>query len=325
MLATLPFKDLYLGQDRSWFAGLPGAPELIAPSAELIPELAALRSLCLRMQDNANKDEFTIRHQNMSYRASVIRSISDVVFVLRRLPSEVPSLSDLNIHPGLLEQILRPNATGLIVISGAFGQGKTTTASALIKERLTRYGGVAITIEDPPELPLEGPHGNGVCYQTWVDQGEFADMCRKTARYAPNIIFLGEVRDPETASEALRASINGRLVICTTHADSVPMSIERLYTLANGTLGTSEDVASLLASGLLCLMHQSLEGEPKRPKIESLWLGDEENQGVRHMIRQRRFDHVSSEIHLQRNRLLLARRPSSKEQVDLDPIKKSRS
>jgi type II secretory ATPase GspE/PulE/Tfp pilus assembly ATPase PilB-like protein len=51
----------------------------------------------------------------------------------------------------------------------------------------------------------------GVCYQTWVDQGEFGDMCRKTARYAPNIIFLGEVRDSETASEALRASINGAI------------------------------------------------------------------------------------------------------------------
>jgi Tfp pilus assembly pilus retraction ATPase PilT len=324
MLSSLPFNDLYLGQDQSWFAGLQGESQLVPAPAELLPELAALRSLCLRNQDNTSRDEFTIRHQNMAYRASVIRSISDVVFVLRRLPVSVPSIMELNIHPGLLEQILRPNITGLIVIAGAFGQGKTTTASALIKERLTRYGGVAITIEDPPELPLEGPHGNGVCYQTWVDQGEFGDMCRKTARYAPNIIFLGEVRDSETASEALRASINGRLVICTTHADSVPMSIERLYTLANGTLGTSEDVASLLANGLLCIMHQTLEGEPKRPRIESLWLGDEENQGVRHMIRQRRFDHVSSEIHLQRNRLLSSSRVSPKTQADLDRLKKTR-
>jgi twitching motility protein PilT len=225
-------------------------------------------------------------------------------------------LEDLNIHPSYINHLMEPHLSGLIVIAGAFGQGKTTTASALIAARLRRYGGVAVTIEDPPEMPLEGFHKEGVCYQTWVDQGEFGNSCRKAARYAPSIIFLGEVRDPESATEALRASINGRLVICTTHADSVTMAIERMSSLANGMGAASDDIASLLANGLLCVMHQKLEGGmTKRPKVEFLWLGgtDAENRGVRHTIRLKKFDHLGSEITLQLNRMLMNARATPQE------------
>ncbi|MDA0629118.1 ATPase, T2SS/T4P/T4SS family, partial [Acinetobacter baumannii] len=141
----------------------------------------------------------------------------DVVFVLRRFPAKVPTFESLNLHNGYVSKLMQQRLSGLIVIAGPFGAGKTTTASALIAARLSKFGGVAITIEDPPEMPLEGKHGEGVCYQTWADRGGFGDATRKMARFAPSIIFLGEVRDAETAAEALRASINGRLVVCTAH------------------------------------------------------------------------------------------------------------
>jgi len=150
-----------------------------------------------------------------------------------------------------------------------------------------------------------------VCYQTWVDRGQFGDATRRTARYAPSIIFLGEVRDAETASEVLRASINGRLVVCTIHADSVPLAIERLYSLANGVAGTSEDTSSLLAGGLLCVLHQRLEGdgEVKVPRTEFLWMGDGDSHGVRNTIRQRKFEQVQNEVTLQKNRMVMSGLP----------------
>lgn len=308
MLKDIDLKDIYLGRPNSWLAGVPGTNDPIPAPEDCLEELDELREMCDQFVSVRAKDEFTIRHNQVAYRASVLRSMADVVYVLRRFPSTVPSVESLGIHPGYVSRLMQQGLTGLVVVAGAFGQGKTTTASSIITSRLSKFGGVAITIEDPPEMPLEGKHGEGVCYQTWVDRGEFGDATRKCARYAPSIIFLGEVRDAETAAEALRASINGRLVICTTHADSVPMAIERIYSLANGVAGNSDDTSSLIAGGLLCVLHQKLEGEPRRPKIEFLWLGDADSQGVRNTIRQRRFEQVGSEVTLQLNRMMMGNR-----------------
>lgn len=308
MLKDIDLKDIYLGREHAWLAGVPNTSDPIPAPDDCLEELAELRDLCDSYSKATEKEEFTVRHNEVAYRVSVLRSMSDVVYVLRRFPSAVPPLTGLGIHSGYVSKLMQPGLSGLIVVAGAFGQGKTNTASSVIVSRLSQYGGVAITIEDPPELPLEGRHGEGVCYQTWVDRGQFGDATRKTARYAPSIIFLGEVRDAETAAEALRASINGRLVVCTTHADSVPMAIERIYSLANGIAGNSDDTASLLAGGLLCVMHQRLEGEPRHPKIEFLWLGDSDSQGVRNNIRQRRFEQVANEVTLQLNRMMMGTR-----------------
>lgn len=310
MLKDIELKDIYLGQEKAWLAGVPNTHDPVLAPDDCKQELDELREICGVAQNETSREEFAIRHNETAYRVSVLKSMSDTVYVLRRFPSSIPDINALNIHSGYIDYFSRPNLSGLIVVAGAFGQGKTTTASSIISMRLKNFGGVSITIEDPPEMPLEGLHGEGVCYQTWVDRGQFGEACRKAARWAPSIIFLGEVRDSETAAEALRASINGRLVVCTTHADSVPMAIERIYSLANGVAGNSDDTSSLLATGLLAVMHQRLEGEPKRPKTEFLWLGDEENKGVRNIIRLRRFDQVASEVTLQLNRMLIGNRAS---------------
>ena len=306
MLRDIAFSDIYLGQGASWLAGVPGTLDPVPAPLGCEVELSELRVMCNEFAEKSAKSEFAIRHNSVAYRASTLRSLTEKVYILRRFPSEIPELASLGIHPGYISLLMQPRLTGLLVVAGAFGQGKTTTASSIIAARLAKYGGVAVTIEDPPEMPMEGRHGEGVCYQTWVNQGGFGDACRQAARWAPSVIFVGEVRDAETAAEALRASINGRLVVCTTHADSVVMAIERIYSLANGVAGNSEDVSSLLANGLLGVMHQRLEGDPKRPKIEFLWLRGDESHGPKNIIRMRRFDQMSSEITLQLNRMLMS-------------------
>lgn len=308
MLKDIDLKDIYLGRPNAWLSGVPGTSDPFPAPEECAGELEELRNLCDERIRELGKDEFTIRHENVSYRASVLKSINEQVFVLRRFPTHVPPLESLGLHSGYVAKFMQPGLTGLIVLAGPFGAGKTTTASSLIAARLSKFGGVAITIEDPPEMPLEGKHGEGVCYQTWADRGGFGDATRKMARFAPSIIFLGEVRDSETAAEAIRASINGRLVVCTAHADSVPMAIERIYSLANGVAGTSEDTANLLAGGLLCVAHQRLEGEPRHPKLGMLWLGEDDSHGIRNTIRQRRFDQIGSEVTLQLNRMMMGGR-----------------
>ncbi|MDZ4129471.1 MAG: hypothetical protein U1E02_35690, partial [Hydrogenophaga sp.] len=82
-----------------------------------------------------------------------------------------------------------------------------------------------------------------------------------------------------------------------------------------------DDTSSTLANGLLAVMHQRLEGEPRKPKLEFLWLGDQEAQGIRNTIRQRRFEQVGSEVQLQRNRLMVRPRPTSDGQDHRVPMR----
>jgi len=305
-VSELSFTDVFLGDSACWFSGIGGADESQVANDDVTGDLMKLRVACEKVELDIKRPEFTVRYDSVSYRVSVMQSISEKVFVLRRFPDSVPEFQTLGILDRIRECLLTPKMTGLIIIAGAYGQGKTTTASSLLDERLQRYGGVAITLEDPPEMPLQGARGKGVCYQTWVADGNFSEAARKAARWAPTMIFLGEVRDGHTADEALKASINGRLVICTLHADSVQSALERIYTLANGIGSSTDDTASLLSNGIAAVLFQRLEGEKKkRINTEFLFLRGEDSSGVKNMIRQRKFSQVGSEINHQANKLFL--------------------
>jgi twitching motility protein PilT len=308
-LKQLRFSDLYIGQQASWLAGVPEMGDPIPVPEASQPDVQELRAKCAEMLNTNTHEEFSIKHDGISYRVSLLRSLNEVVFVLRRFPEQVPPLNRLGIHPAHLQLMMTYPLSGLVIIAGAYSNGKTTTAAALVCERLKVFGGVAVTIEDPPEMPMEGRHGEGVCYQTWVSAGEFASAARRNARYAPSIIFLGEVRDAETAIEAIKASTNGRLVICTVHSDNAISAIERMYMLANGAVGRSEDVAANLSSGLACVLHQKLVGEPRRPQVEFLWVPGTDEIAIRSHIKKASWEQLGSIIQLQRNRIRAQARP----------------
>jgi Tfp pilus assembly pilus retraction ATPase PilT len=308
-LSELEFSNIYLGQEATWLGGVPSKGDPVPAPQECKEELGQLRKSCEAETNSSGREEFNVKHNLEMYRASIMQSLNERVYVLRRFPKDIPPLASLGIRTQYIDRLMTPRISGLIVIAGSFNQGKTTTASAVVQSRVAKFGGVAVTVEDPPEMPLEGRHGEGVIYQTDVKQGGFAQACRKAARWAPSIIFLGEVRDSESAIEALRASINGSLVICTTHADGVAMAVERLYSLASGAAANSEDVASLLAAGLTCVMHQRLDADAadiKRPKINFLWLEPgSEAASIRTTIRKRSFNQIDNEVQLQLNQTLM--------------------
>lgn len=303
-LKDIKFADAYLGESNFWFGGIGAADESAPAPSEVCGDLDALRAVCVASHIKMGRDDFTVRYEEVAYRASLMQTVSETVFVLRRFPEYVPEFSSLGIHDGIIHLLMKPKITGLVIISGAFGQGKTTTASAYVVDRLAKFGGVAITLEDPPEMPLEGPRGKGVCYQTWVNDGDFSKAARNASRWAPTMIFLGEVRDGHTAAEALKSSINGRLVVCTLHADSVSSSIERMYSMAVSSGLPTDDVSSVLSNGLAAVLHQKLEGNPKKLQTEFMFLRGNEYAGARNMIRDRKFALLGSEIMSQTNRLL---------------------
>lgn len=147
---------------------------------------------------------------------------------------------------------------GLVVISGSTGNGKTTTACSLLADYLSTIGGVAFTIEDPVEYDLEGRHGNnGYCYQVEVhEDDEWASMLKRSLRWHPRYIFVGELRTPEATNQLLRAATSGHLVITTVHAGSLEEALEGVLQLGEQSVG--ERATTLMASSLACVIHQTI-------------------------------------------------------------------
>ena len=296
------FSDLYLGHPELGhrLADVPGAPaNPVLAGPELEEDISRLIAECKSAQSaTATGNDFTTIYDGVQYRVSVMPSVGGDVFVLRRMSAAITSLQDLGVHEAYRERMLAKELCGLFVISGAMNSGKTTTACAMVRERLLKFGGVAVTAEDPVEMPLEGLHGTGVCFQTAArrDRGGFAEAARNIVRWGADIIMIGEIRDDAVAAEALRAGMNGHLVISTIHADNAINAIRRLQALASKAFesGTAQ---ALLADGLAGVMHQRLVGDPRR--LETELLNVKGVDSVVANVRSGALDRLQSDLKLQ--------------------------
>ncbi len=305
-LAGLDFTDLYLRLDKpdeSRYRPVKrgrSTPGNQAVPLEVIEELEVLR----RQAIDIRKDEFSMVHDGMRLRGSrQTMSTGQVWIAFRRVSDEVPSLENLNIADplvGLLRGLGR--RSGLILIAGATGHGKTTTATSLLTDYLTRHGDLAYTIEDPVEFQLTGEHGNGgYCFQVEIDQEfEWAQALRTALRWHPRYLLVGEVRSSDAANQVLRAATSGHLVLTTMHGGSLEEGLGSLLQLGQSALG--ERAAQLLADGLVAVLHQTLRSYG--PYIRFLTT-EEGNPGdpVRAAIRDRKLHLLGTTIEQQEAQL----------------------
>lgn len=289
------FSDLLLGSD-SYYLKKEGGIRPVPPA--LHDELRRFyKDLGQRQQQ-----DFLYRYRDEYFRAARMETVSGKWFALRRASKQIMSLPELG-FPRIIQRYLLNTETlpsGLLVFAGRTGAGKTTSACGMIKDRLDTVGGLAVTIEDPPELPLHGDYVRGVCFQREAHYTEFDQCIVDAMRYAsPDIIFLGELREPNAVSEALRAAVNGHLIVATIHTPDVQATIQRLYTLAQTKEGPG--AAALLAEGFSGIIHQRLE---ETLQLEIL-LAPEKNTGIRAKIRQEKFHQLSTDIQEQMNKFFL--------------------
>lgn len=254
-MSSIGFSDIYFDIDR------PTASKTFPAGAltqEQITSFSqALMTLNQRPIDGNESQVITCMGQ--MWRATRIESMKGVKIALRSIMSEpADSLSALGYNPLYDEIMLSPklNKGGLILIGGATGAGKTTAAVSMVRERLMKYGGMCLTVEDPPEVLLEGEHGKGFCIQRKVTNGQFSSAVRDSLRSFPaksgQLFFIGEIRDPETAYHAITSGINGQIVVATIHALTPISACQRVKTMAEKH---SEDAADILASGLKWIFH----------------------------------------------------------------------
>ena len=141
--------------------------------------------------------------------------------------------------------IRRPN--GIILVTGPTGSGKTTTLYAALNA-LNRPDRKIITAEDPVEYYLPGINQVEVRHKIGLD---FALIIRAMLRQAPNIILVGEMRDHETASMGIQASLTGHLVFSTLHTNDAPSSISRMVDIGVPSYMVASSVIAVLAQRLV--------------------------------------------------------------------------
>jgi twitching motility protein PilT len=193
------------------------------------------------------------------------------------------------------------------------GVGKTTTGASFVVERLKLYGGMALAIEDPTETNINGVHGEGRCIAISASRynGGYKEHLVRGLRSGVDFFFIGEIRDEETGFEALKAGTNGKLIFATMHAASIPLSLERMITLASQFSRTAADT---LAESLLAVVWQNLEEAPKqgggtfkRFTSNTLVLSGDDAGQIRERIRRNDLSSLDGEIDRQAARQIWGR------------------
>ncbi len=214
---------------------------------------------------------------------------------IRRLPTIVPRFASLNLPPNI--EALTKLARGLVLVGGPTGSGKTTTLAALVNEINHRDARHIVTIEDPIEY--EHPHRKCLIEQVeiGIDAPDFPTALRAALRQAPDIIVVGEMRDPETMQIAVAAGETGHLVFSSLHTSDAATTVGRIAD--SFPPERQNTIRQELAMALAAVLTQTLMprcGGGLIPAAELLMVG----YGARQHIRKNALQHLHQEITITR-------------------------
>ena len=163
------------------------------------------------------------------FRVNIFSQRGNLSIVLRQLSTRIPRLSDLKM-PDVFQQVAREK-TGLILVTGATGSGKSTTLAALLEEINETKPVHIVTLEDPVEFVYTQKMATINQRELGQDFSTFAMGLRAALRQAPKIILVGEMRDRSTVEIALSAAETGHLVVSTLHTIDAGQTINRILGL----------------------------------------------------------------------------------------------
>ena len=229
------------------------------------------------------------------FRINLHRERGRAAAAIRMLPRRVPTLSELNLPDGTDRLTLL--SRGLVLVGGATGSGKTTTVAAIVRHISEREARHIITIEDPIEY--EHVNGQSVIQQVeiGIDAPDFHTALRSALRQAPDVIVIGEMRDPETMQIALAAGETGHLVLSTLHTTDVASTVARMtdsFPAERQPTIRQEIAAALAAVYVQTLLPARAGGQV--PAAELLLVG----YGARQHIRRNALQHLQQEITITR-------------------------
>jgi pilus retraction protein PilT len=160
------------------------------------------------------------------FRVNCYRAMGVSGAVLRRVKTDVPTIETLELPPLLATLALERQ--GLVLVVGATGAGKSTTVAAMLDHRNASSAGHLVTIEDPVEFVHPSKQSLVSQREVGIDTESYLIGLRNALRQAPDVIFVGELRDPETVAVAFHSAETGHLVLSTLHATNATTAVERL-------------------------------------------------------------------------------------------------
>jgi len=229
------------------------------------------------------------------FRINLHRERGRAAAAVRALPARPPRLASLGLPPGV--EALTRLPRGLVLVGGPTGSGKTTTLAALVEEINLRDARHVVTIEDPIEY--EHPHRRSLVEQVeiGVDAPDFPTALRAAVRQAPDVLVVGEMRDPETMHIALAAAETGHLVLSTVHTADVASAVARVAD--SFPPERQPTIRQELSMALAAVLTQTLlprKGGGRVVAAELLVVG----YGARQHIRKDALQHLHQEISLTR-------------------------
>lgn len=180
--------------------------------------------------DNAFDLDFAYEIQGCSrFRVNLSRQLGKCGLVIRTIPYNIKKITSLCL-PESIEQFATLN-NGLVLITGPTGSGKSTTIASLIDYVNTNYPKHIITIEDPVEFIFTNKKSIVSQRQVLIDTASFPDGIKYALRQDPDVIFIGEIRDRETVTAALKAAETGHLVFATIHTNDAIQTVNRIVNM----------------------------------------------------------------------------------------------
>ncbi|WP_461831307.1 PilT/PilU family type 4a pilus ATPase [Aquifex sp.] len=222
------------------------------------------------------------------FRVNLYRQRGTYGMALRVIPFDIPEFKKLNLPPVMLQTALKHSA-GLILVAGPTGSGKSTTLAAIINEINKRFRKVIITIEDPIEFLFKDIMSFIIQREVGWDTESFFLGLRAALREDPDVIMVGEIRDPETAKTALHAAETGHLVFSTLHTLDTVETINRFVVMFS--LEHREQIRHMLASTLIAVYSQRLiprKGGGKIPAVEIMIM----TQSIKEAILENRLHEI---------------------------------
>ena len=260
--------------------------------AAVLPELPPHAAASYRAHGHADS---SIRLSGARFRINLHRERGRAAASVRALPLKPPLLADLGLPPaiGALTRLLH----GLVLIGGTTASGKATTVAALVDVINRRDAKHIVTIEDPIEY--EHPHHRSVVEQVeiGIDAPDFPTALRSAVRQSPDVIVVGEMRDPETMRIALAAGETGHLVLSTLHASDVTSTVSRVCDAfpAERQPTIRQELSMALGAVMTQVLVPKIKGG-RVPAIELLMVG----YGARQHIRRNALQHLHQEITITR-------------------------
>lgn len=170
--------------------------------------------------------DFSITYKGHRFRGNAYWHGGTVAACLRLIPDQIPTPEDLGLPPTVLDMAEKPH--GLILITGATGQGKSTTMASVISQINRTHRRHIVTVEDPVEFVHVNDRSIVDQREVGLDTRGFSSALRHVLRQDPDIILVGEMRDLETIQAALTAAETGHLVISTLHTNDATQAIDRI-------------------------------------------------------------------------------------------------